>query len=142
MISVSIFRVCKDVRFSADEVKRIVRLVCQKEKVRRAELSFVYTDDKKIKAINKKFLNHATTTDILTFPFEEGTVSAEIYINVKQAQRQAEEYDVTLKNEMTRLVVHGTLHALGYDDIKPLRKKVMFERQERYVAILGHTRRG
>ena len=45
--------------------------------------------------------------------------------------------EVAMKNEMTRLLVHGTLHALGYNDTEPLNKKKMFAVQERYVKRLS-----
>lgn len=140
MISVALIRACNAVQFPKKEVHRIASFVCRKEKVSTADLSFVFVDDTKIRTINKQFLNHDYVTDIITFSLEEKNVAAEIYINVRQAKRQAKEHLVTIRNEMTRLVVHGTLHALGYDDMTPALKKTMVERQERYVEQLTQVR--
>ena len=142
MISVSLVRSLRGTRISLKDVERIASYVCKKEKVRDAELSFVIIDDGKIRTINKKFLGHDYSTDVITFPLEEKKVSAEIYINARQLKRQAKENGVTAQNEMTRLVVHGTLHAIGYDDTKSLSKKRMFAVQERYVEQLSLKKQG
>lgn len=137
MISTTLFRGQKKISFSAKKVQRIVQYVCKQEKILDAKLSFVFIDDRKMRAINKKFLMHNGTTDIITFPLEEKKIDAEIYINVAQAKKQAKKFLTTMKNEMIRLIVHGTLHSFGYIDTNPADKKVMFDRQERYVAKLS-----
>ncbi|NUN71078.1 MAG: rRNA maturation RNase YbeY [Bacteroidetes bacterium] len=121
-------------------VRRIVAYVCAAERVRAAHFSFVAVDDRMMRTINRKFLRHDYVTDILTFPMEEGEPVAEIYINRQQLRRQAAEHGVTVTNEMVRLVVHGVLHTLGYDDTTPGAKRVMDRRQERYVAALDRKR--
>lgn len=137
MIEVMLSRDAGSIRFAEERVRRIVRYVCRREKRLTASLSFVFIGDRKMKALNKKYLKHDYQTDIITFPLESGGINAEIYINVDQAKRQAKEYGTTMVNEMIRLIVHGTLHAAGYDDRKPAEKARMFERQERYVAKLS-----
>ena len=137
MISVSLTKAFRSLRISLKEVQHIVFFVCKKENVRHAELSFVIIDDGAMRAINKNFLRHNYITDVITFPLEEQGVSAEIYINARQLRRQAKGNKVSVKNEMTRLLVHGTLHAIGYDDTKPLNKRKMFAVQERYVKQLS-----
>ncbi|MEW6061915.1 MAG: rRNA maturation RNase YbeY [Bacteroidota bacterium] len=119
------------------DIRRIVSHVCRQEHVWRAELSIVLVDDKAIQTMNKHFLGHDYVTDVITFPLEHDRISAEVYINVQQAKRQAKEHGVSVQNEMTRLVVHGTLHALGYDDTTSRKRKMMHTVQERYVSDLS-----
>jgi len=126
--------------FPGTAVRRIVAHVCNAERVKSGHFSFVIVNDRMMRAINKKFLGHDYVTDILTFPMEEGEAVAEIYINAKQMKRQAGENGVTVTNEMLRLVVHGILHTLGYDDTTPKAKKEMERRQERYVAALDRKK--
>jgi len=137
MIVIAVTRAYKNISFSGSAVKSIVEFVCKKEKVRNAELSFVIVNDRTIQTINKKFLNHDYVTDVITFPLEPKTINAEIYINTQQAQRQSKENAVTVKNEITRLVVHGILHAIGYDDTTAVTQKKMNSIQERYVSALS-----
>jgi len=139
MINVALTVVSKDVPITAPLVKKAALYVCMAESVKDAELSFVIINDSRIRTINRKFLGHDYVTDVITFPLEPGGVSAEIYINGRQAKRQAKEHHVSIRNEMIRLVVHGTLHAIGYDDTKASSKKRMDAVQERYVSDLSLT---
>ncbi len=137
MIVVSITKAYKNIPFSGSAVKHIAEFVCKKEKIKNAELSFVVVNDKTIRTFNKKFLHHDYVTDVITFPFELKAVTAEIYINTQQAKRQSRENNVTVNNEITRLIVHGTLHAIGYDDTTIATKRKMDLIQERYVSELS-----
>jgi rRNA maturation RNase YbeY len=119
------------------EFRKVVQHVCRRHKVTAAEFSFVIVDDRTIRSINKKFLKHDVVTDIITFPLENDRIAAEIYICAPQMRRQAKEQQVTVTNEMTRLIVHGILHTLGYDDTTSAKKKEMDAIQERYVAQLS-----
>ena len=110
----------------------------KRERVPNGRISLVFVDDNAIKKINTKYLGHRSSTDVLTFPIEAPpTIEAEIYVNVKQARRQARQYRVTIANELTRLIIHGVLHALGYDDKRTNRRERMFELQEKYVDLCG-----
>lgn len=136
-ISVAVSRPYRAISVSSAFFRRIAEYVCRRERCRTAELTFVIVDDRDIQTINKKFLRHNAVTDIITFPLEHNSVNAEIYINAQQMKRQAKEYGVTMKNEMTRLVVHGILHAIGYEDSTIAGKRKMTARQEQYVAMLS-----
>lgn len=137
MIAVAVTKIYNKVSFSSPDIKRIVEFVCTKKKIKNAELSFVIVSDRVIRTINKKFLHHDYVTDVITFPLETAFVNAEIYINGQQAKRQAKENQVTIRNEIIRLVVHGVLHAIGYDDTSVTTKKKMDSIQERYVSELN-----
>ena len=77
--------------------------------------------------INKKYLNHNYSTDIITFNYSESEklLDGEIFISVDDASVNAKKYKVNLKQEITRLVIHGFLHLLGYDDQSQKNKTVM-----------------
>ena len=76
--------------------------------VRITELSIAFVDDATMRALNRKFRHRNKTTDILTFPDE-------IVISLDQARRQARDEKHSLATEVRYLIVHGVLHALGYD---------------------------
>jgi len=137
MISVAVTKAHNQIQFSSSAIKHIAEFVCTREKIKNAELSFVIVNDRTIRTINKKFLNHDYVTDVITFPLEVKAVVAEIYINAQQAKRQSKENNVTVKNEIMRLIIHGTLHAIGYDDTSPVTQKRMHSIQERYVSALS-----
>lgn len=102
------------------------------------EFAVAFISDRRMKELNKFFRSVDSTTDVLSFPFEEGekmrmgeseiayspshplTFSpspflGDIVISVEQAQKQAEENGLTLENEIKQLILHGLLHLCGYD---------------------------
>jgi rRNA maturation RNase YbeY len=93
------------------------------------EINFVNVN--KIKKINSKYLNHEYSTDIITFNYSDiiEKIDGEIFISVEDAIENAKKYKVSLNEEMARLIIHGILHLLGFDDINK-KDKIMMKRQE------------
>ena len=137
MVTAYVFRTTTKLRFSSERVQKILTYVARKEKVKKADITFVLIGDRRMVALNSKYLHHHRTTDILTFPLGNDPLVAEVYINVQEARRQSRIHGVSLENEMIRLCVHGVLHAFGYDDVRPKKRKAMLTRQERYVEKLS-----
>lgn len=77
--------------------------------------------------INKKYLKHDFTTDIITFNYsgDNNNFDGEIFISLIDANMNAGKFGVSLQLELTRLIIHGILHLLGYDDMEAKDKKVM-----------------
>ncbi len=122
---------------SVRKVKESVSMVMKSEGARSATVSVVLVNDARMKEVNAAFLRHHYITDVITFPLEAApNLEAEIYVNLQQAKRQAKNFGVTARNETVRLIVHGALHVLGYDDRRTKQRKIMFEKQEQYVAAL------
>jgi probable rRNA maturation factor len=72
-----------------------------------------------IHKINKQYLNHDCSTDIITFNYsgDHDQFDGEIFISLEDARNFAKKYKVTLNKEVIRLIIHGILHLKGYDDI-------------------------
>ncbi len=120
---------------SVHTAKQSVSAVMKGEGVRSAIISVVLVNDARMKRINSQFLHHHGVTDVISFPLEtEPNLEAEIYVNVQQAKRQAKNFGVSVRSEVVRLIVHGALHTVGYDDRRTKQRKIMFEKQEQYVA--------
>jgi rRNA maturation RNase YbeY len=97
----------------------------------------VFTHNRFIKTINKKFLNHNYSTDVIAFPLGSDVgVEAELYINLDAARKQASEYGVTFTQETKRLLIHGALHLLGFDDTTENERKKMHAWEDQYLAML------
>jgi probable rRNA maturation factor len=79
-------------------------------------INFVSTEE--IININREYLNHNYSTDIITFNYSEtkSVIDGEIYISVDEVILNARKYGSDLKEEIIRMVTHGILHLLGYDD--------------------------
>ncbi len=105
-------------------------------KINDLEINFV--DEKLIHDINKKYLQHDYSTDIITFNYSEDNsiLEGEIFISVDDAQKNAKKFKVLLENEILRLLVHGILHMIGYDDIEPNDRRRMKRVENRLVKEL------
>lgn len=103
------------------------------------EVNVVFVDRARMKRLNKQFLNHAHDTDVIAFNYDQdfpGSPFGDIYISAYQARLQAKEMGHPILKEVLTLVIHGTLHLLGYDDATPKQKAVMFAKQDALVARL------
>ncbi|MEW6652072.1 MAG: rRNA maturation RNase YbeY [Bacteroidota bacterium] len=90
-------------------------------------LEFNFVGTSTIVDINKQHLEHNNPTDIITFNYsdERHTFDAEIFISVPEAIDNSKKYGVTPDNELGRLIIHGILHLLGYDDTIASKKRTM-----------------
>jgi rRNA maturation RNase YbeY len=89
------------------------------------EINIISSDE--IISLNKKHLKHDYTTDILTFNYssKKALLDAEIFISVDDAKSNSKKFKVSFNEEIGRLVIHGILHLLGFDDRITSEKKVM-----------------
>lgn len=96
---------------------RAARAVLRHERVPDAALSVTLLDDDAIAGLNRQYLDHQGPTDVISFPlFAEGeSPVGDIYVGFDRAVRQAAANDIAVEEELVRLVIHGTLHVLGYD---------------------------
>ena len=85
--------------------------------------------------INKKFLKHNYYTDIITFNYSgnNNILDGEIFISVEDAEINAKRFNVNFNDEIIRLVIHGFLHLLGYDD-KDRNKKIAMKKRENQLC--------
>lgn len=134
------------VPLSRDRVGRIVRAVLRSEGVRSAMLSVTFVTSRDMRTLNRKHLRRDATTDVIAFGLGRAGKSApilgDVYIAPDVARASARDNGVTLREELARLIVHGTLHVLGYDhpDSDARTRSAMWRKQERLVARLSADR--
>lgn len=86
--------------------------------------------------MNRDFLGHDYATDVITFPADDLNGDAgEVYINEEMAAANAAEYNVTTEQEIARLVIHGALHLVGYDDHSTEDQQKMSSAEDKYLAL-------
>ena len=120
--------------------RNLVSAVLAGEECVDSEITVVFVDDKNMIDLNTRYLDHHYTTDVISFNLsgeDERTVEGEVYVNVAQAKRQAREYRVSVMNEIGRLVVHGVLHLLGYEDDTRSKKTLMHKCENHYLGKHG-----
>ena len=86
--------------------------------------------------INTKYLEHHYPTDIITFDYVENkVVHGEIYICDEEVRDNANDFKVPYKNEMMRVIIHGLLHLLGFNDSTEEEKTLMRKIEEKYLLV-------
>jgi probable rRNA maturation factor len=122
-------------------VRRCVRGALSSARRSQGAITVIFTDDRMSRRLNRRFLGHDRPTDVIAFPLGEGSnLEAEIYVNIEKARRQARTYHVTAENDTARLIIHGTLHLLGYDDRTPADARRMRAREDVLVSQLAWTK--
>lgn len=121
-------------------MRRVITTTLAAEKSKKRFVSVLLTNDKEIRAINKKFLKHDYATDVISFEAgsgylvgKEADYLGDVVVSVDTAQSMARELEIPWKQELARYLVHGTLHLLGYDDRATADRDKMSARQEKIV---------
>lgn len=139
-VAVSLDRV--RIPVSRERVAGIARAVLRAEKVRDAMLSITFVSNPVMTRLNQRHLRRNRPTDVIAFGFRRASkhapVIGDIYIAPAVARASAAANGITVREEIVRLVVHGTLHVLGYDhpDSDDRVSSPMWRRQERLVTRL------
>jgi len=117
-------------------VRKWINKTISAEKHTLAELNFIFCSDNYLLEINKQYLNHDTFTDIITFDNSEkdGVIFGDIFISIDRIKENAKTFNVALNDELHRVIIHGTLHLLGYPDKKKEEKALMTKKEDFYLA--------
>lgn len=124
---------------SAATVRAVVRRVLAGERVRAAMMSVTHLSAQRMRALNRRTFGRDRATDVIAFGMQHGRFRVgDVYVCPSVATRTARQYGITVREEMIRLLVHGTLHAVGHDHPGGDARLAspMWRRQERYVRRL------
>ena len=125
MKNLRIYSVTKDIKKKI--IHSLIKALSNELDFNISYLEINIISDENILDINKSYLKHDYTTDIITFNYSRVVkdIDGEIFISIDDALINSKRFKVSLSDELVRLVIHGVLHLLGYDDQKSSDKKTM-----------------
>jgi probable rRNA maturation factor len=137
-----IYFFCEDILFRPPSIRSIrswLKEVAYSENKSIGSLNYIFCSDALLVKINTEYLGHTTLTDIITFDNteEKGVVEGDIYISVERVEENARKYKVVFLTELHRVMIHGLLHLMGYNDKTPYQKKMMRKKETSYLSLRG-----
>ena len=131
-----------------EEIEKFLNFALDYQKIDNAIFNVIIVDEEKIQELNRTYRGKDSVTDVISFALEDDDtfistnfrVLGDIYICLKRAKDQANEYGHSFLRELAFLSIHGLLHLLGYDHMNEADEKIMFELQERILSQYGIKR--
>lgn len=116
-------------------IKKYIKLLINSEKKKPGDITVILCSDKYLLDINIEYLKHNYYTDIITFNYVEGrAISGDLFISVDRVKENSTEFNTSLVKELYRVIFHGLLHLIGYNDKTEEEKKTMRGKEDLYLA--------
>ena len=113
-----------------------LRMVAGSEVRRVGDISIIFCSDNYILDVNMRYLQHDYFTDIITFDYCEGDrLSGDLFISIDSVRENASFYGVDFPTELNRVIVHGLLHLIGYDDHSEEDIAMMRSKENYYLGL-------
>ena len=119
-------------------LRKVIHEIFRREGKQLEELTIVFCSDEYLLELNQQFLKHDYYTDILTFTMSErgAPVVGELYISIDRVRDNARLLEVSVLQELRRVIFHGTLHLCGYKDKLKKDLAIIREKEDRYLLLL------
>jgi len=121
-------------------VKEISSSVFNKYNISEAEISLIFGSDKLLSSLKKQFFHKDQWTDVIAFrlnEYKKKSVEGEIYISLPRAKENAESFGEPFEKEVARLIIHGNLHLLGFEDETEEEKTEMTKLENDFLSQIN-----
>lgn len=117
--------------------RKWLKTVLDSEVRKMGDISVIFCSDAYILDVNIRYLGHDYFTDIITFDYcRADVVSGDLFISVDSVRENSVIYGTSFSDELHRVIVHGVLHLVGYDDHSEEDQKVMRSKEDYYLGVL------
>jgi rRNA maturation RNase YbeY len=121
---------------SESAIKEWVIQSVEKENCHPGDINFIFTSDKYLLQINKDHLNHDYFTDIITFDYRiEDTISGDLFISIDRVKENSTQISTPFTEELHRVLIHGILHIIGYNDKSPEEESIIRTKEDFYLSL-------
>ena len=129
----------EDIRFELKQKmlnNRWLKMIAGSEMRRLGAVNIIFCSDNYILDVNMKYLQHDYFTDIITFDYcEKDVLSGDLFISIDSVRENAQFYGTEFADELNRVMVHGLLHLIGYDDHSEADIAVMRQKENYYLEM-------
>ena len=120
----------------SDKIRIWIEDVIKKEKKTVGDITYIFCDDDYLLERNKEFLDHNTLTDIITFNYcIDNNISSDIMISIDRVKENSTTFENSFNEELRRVMIHGILHLIGYNDKSDKEKELMREKENFYLNM-------
>ena len=122
-----------------DLVEKIIKKVLTDYKIQNGYISFIFGSDELLASLKKEFFHQDYWTDVIAFrlnSYNKKHVEGEIYISLPRAKENSEKFAEPFEKEVARLIIHGALHLLGFEDETDQQINKMRKIEEKYLGLL------
>ena len=124
---------------SRKKIKNWLYHISTSENFKIGKLTYVFCDNDFLFQINQKYLKHDYYTDVITFDYSnQKEINGDILISVEQVTLNSKKYNESKLDELYRVMAHGLLHLIGYNDKNKKDKKIMNEKESFYLKMIIH----
>lgn len=126
---------CEDIpeiKINKNQAIRFIEQLIEDENRKTGTISIIFCSDEYLLKVNKQYLKHDFYTDVITFDYSElNVVSGDIFISIERIRENAEQFRESFNRELFRVIFHGFLHLIGYND-KTIEEKRMMQKKENF----------
>jgi rRNA maturation RNase YbeY len=124
----------KHIRGSKKQIKEVLKSIYEDHNKKLIDLDYTFVDDETLLEINRESLNHDYYTDIITFDYSNANkIEGDIYISIDRVKDNAKTYKEKFHVELLRVIIHGSLHLVGYKDKTKSEKMEMTKMENKYI---------
>ena len=127
----------EDVSFDLPDKNALVSWIksaIENEQKKMGNITYIFCSDEYLWNMNKQFLNHDYYTDIITFDYvKNNVISGDLFISYDRIKDNAEKFNVLRETELLRVMIHGVLHLVGYDDLTDEDEIEIHKREDFYL---------
>lgn len=118
-------------------IRSWIKKVIEKENRTLTGLNFIFCSDRYLSELNRQYLQKDYLTDIITFNHSDSeSLQGDVYISISRVKENADEFKKPFESELSRVMIHGVLHLLGFEDGSDKEKQLMRKKEEASLSLL------